>query len=54
MIIRGKPTESKLRHIYNTIHKIIDNQECYYTEKEIENLKKDKNNIFIKKGDYYE
>ena len=52
MIIRGKPNEDKLRHIYNTIHKLIDNQECYYTEEEIEKLKKDKKNIFIEKRNY--
>ena len=49
MVIRGKPTESKLRHIYNTIQKLIDNQECYYTEEEIEKLKDDKNNIFLER-----
>lgn len=49
MVIRGKPTASKLRHIYNTIHKLINNKECYYTEEEIENLKMDKKNIFLEK-----
>ena len=49
MVIRGKPNASKLRQIYNTIQKIIDNQECYYTEEEIEKLRKDENNIFLEK-----
>ena len=49
MVIRGKPTESKLRHIYNTIQKLIDNKECYYTEEEIENLKNDEKNIFLER-----
>ena len=49
MIIRGKPDANKLKHIYNTIQRLIDNKECYYTEEEIEELKKDKNNVFLEK-----
>lgn len=49
MVIRGKPNEIKLLHIYNTIQKLIDNKECYYTEEQIENLKKDKKNIFLER-----
>ena len=48
MVIRGKPNKNKLKHIYNTIQKLIDNQECYYTKEEIEKLKDDKKNIFFK------
>jgi len=50
MIIRGTPNASKLTHIYNTIQRLIDNKECYYTEEEIENLKKDEKNIFLERG----
>ena len=50
MVIRGKPDVNKLNHIYNTIQKLIDNKECYYTEEEIENLKKDEKNIFLERG----
>lgn len=50
MIIRGKTDASKLRHIYNTIQRLIDNQECYYTKEEIEELKKDEKNIFLERG----
>lgn len=46
MVIRGKTTKEKLDHIYKTIQKHIREEECYYSEKEIEKLKKDKNNIF--------
>lgn len=53
MVIRGKPTVSKLEHIYNTIQKLIDNKECYYTETEIENLKRDKKNIFLEKREIW-
>lgn len=49
MVIRGTPNASKLIHIYNTIQNLIDNKECYYTEEEIENLKKDKKNIFLER-----
>ena len=50
MVIRGKPTASKLKHIYCTIQKLIDNKECYYTEEEIKDLKRDKKNIFLERG----
>lgn len=49
MVIRGTPNENKLKHIYNTIQRLIDNQECYYTPEEIENLKKDEKNIFLER-----
>lgn len=49
MVVRGEITEEKLEHIYLTIHNIIKNKDCYYSKEEIENLKKDNRNIFIKK-----
>lgn len=52
MIIRGKSKgielQHNLQHIYDTIQKLIKNQQCYYSEEEIEILKEDKNNVFIK------
>lgn len=48
MIIRGKTTKETLEHIYKTIHKHIKEEHCYYTEKDIQELKKDKKNIFYK------
>lgn len=50
MVIRGEITQEKLQHIYTTIQKIIKDKDCYYTQEEIENLKKDKNNIFWEVG----
>ena len=47
MIIRNTPKVEVLEQIYNTIHKIIDNQECYYTPEQIEKLKEDKKNKFL-------
>ena len=49
MIIRNTPSIEVLDQIYKTIHKIIDNQECYYTPEQIEKLKKNKNNKFLEK-----
>ena len=49
MIIRGTITQGKLEIIYKTIQDIIPDQDCYYTEEEIEKIKKDKNNIFLDK-----
>ena len=49
MIIRGQVTKGKLEIIYKTIQDIIPKEHCYYTEEEVNKLKKDKNNIFIKK-----
>jgi len=51
MVIRGEVTEEKLQHIYRTIQSIIQEQHCYYSEEEIEDLKKNKDNIFLKGGD---
>ena len=47
MIIRGEITSEKLELIYNTIGQVIKNEKCYYTEEEIEKLKKDDKNIFL-------
>lgn len=49
MIIRGEVTQGKLEIIYKAIQDIIPEEHCYYTEEDIKKLKKDKNNIFIKK-----
>ena len=49
MIIRGEVTKGKLEHIYKTIHNIIKDKDCYYTQEELKELKKNKKNIFIEK-----
>lgn len=51
MVIRGEVTEEKLQHIYKTIQSIIQEQHCYYSKEEVEELKKNTNNIFLKGGD---
>ena len=49
MIIRGEVTKGKLEIIYKTIQDIIPEENYYYTEEDIREIKKDKNNIFIDK-----
>lgn len=51
MIIRGTITGEKLEHIYKTIHNVITSQECYYSDEELKEMKKEKNNIFIERRD---
>ena len=48
MIVRKQPTQEVLEQIYKAIQKNITNQECYYTEEEIEKLKQNKKNKFLK------
>ena len=48
MIIRQKPTQEVLEQIYKAIQKNIKNQECYYTDEEIKELKQNNKNNFIK------
>ena len=50
MVVRSQITKQKLDNIYNTIHNVIKNKECYYTTEEIEQLKRDSKNIFFKGG----
>lgn len=49
MVIRGNLTIEKLNYIYDTINRIVENEFCYYSDEEVENLKKDEKNIFLKK-----
>ena len=52
MIVRGNLTIEKLNYIYDTVNRIVENDFCYYSEKEIESLKKDKKNIFLKSSNH--
>ena len=49
MVIRGNLTIEKLNYIYDTINRIVENEFCYYSDEEVEILKKDEKNIFLKK-----
>ena len=48
MVLRGEITKEKLTTIYDTINRIIKNKNCYYEDEEMEIIKKDEKNIFIK------
>lgn len=50
MVIRGQVTEKKLEQIYDIARAIIKDNSCYYTQEEIDELKKDSKNIFFKGG----
>lgn len=49
MVIRGNLTIEKLNYIYDTINRIVKNEFCYYSDEEVEVLKENEENIFIKK-----
>ena len=49
MIIRGEVTEDKLENVYRTVNQLIKNPSCYYTKEEIEELKTNKENVFIER-----
>lgn len=47
MVIRKKPTQAVLANLYQVIRTIFDDEEFYYSKEQIEELKKDKSNIFL-------
>lgn len=49
MVVRGNLNIDKLNYMYDTINRIVLNQNCYYDKQELEELKKDEKNIFLKK-----
>ena len=49
MIIRGEVTKDKLENVYQVIRSIIDKPDCYYTKEEIEKLKTNEKNIFLRR-----
>jgi hypothetical protein len=50
MVLRGQVTTEKLKNIYDTINRIVENQNCYYRDEEVEKIKKDNKNIFLAKN----
>ena len=46
MVIRGQVSAEKLAIIYDVINRLIDNDDCYYSEEELEELKQG-DKIFI-------
>ena len=48
MIIRQQPTASVLSNIYDICNRLFgDDNNCFYTEDEIEEKKQNSNNIFL-------
>ena len=46
-MIKKQPTYNDLKNMYDTIKAIMGDKDIYYTPEEVENLKKDKTNIFL-------
>jgi hypothetical protein len=44
---KKQPTYNDLKILYDTIKAIMGDKDIYYTPEEVENLKKDKTNIFL-------
>lgn len=47
-VTRKTPTAPILTNLYNTIKKTIHDVDAYYTPEQIEALKQDKRNVFLK------
>ena len=52
-MIKKKPTYNNLKIMYDTIKAIMGDKDIYYTPEEVENLKKDKTNIFLTRENEY-
>ena len=46
-VIRKKPTTAVMTNLYDIIRKTIHDKDAYYTPKQVEALKQDKNNVFL-------
>lgn len=46
-MIKKQPSYNDLKNMYDTIKAIMGDKDIYYTPEEVENLKKDKTNIFL-------
>lgn len=53
-MIKRQPTYNDLKILYDTIKAIMGDKDIYYTPEEVENLKKDKTNIFLTREKAYE
>lgn len=52
-MIKKQPTYEQLKNMYDTIKAIMGDKDIYYTPEEVENLKKDKTNIFLTRENEY-
>lgn len=46
-VIRKQPTKENLIKLYDVLNEIFKDESCFYTSKQVEELKKDESNIFI-------
>ena len=51
---KKQPTYNDLKIMYDTIKAIMGDKDIYYTPEEVEDLKKDKTNIFLVRENTYE
>lgn len=49
MITRQTPTAATLSNLYEVIRDNVCDLECYYTEEQTKELKRDKTKIFLRK-----
>ena len=54
MIIRRDATAETLRDIYEVMRRAIKDSDCYFTQEELQELKKNPKNIFISGGHHIE
>ena len=53
-MIKKQPTYNDLKKLYDVIYEVMGDKDIYYTPEEVENLKKDKRNIFLTREGGYE
>ena len=41
------PTREALKNVYDVCNKLFNTKDVFYTSKEVQELKKDKSNVFI-------
>jgi hypothetical protein len=47
IVVRKTPTREVLHHIYDVMNKNIKNPKCFYTNRQVKQLKKDKANVWL-------
>ena len=45
--IRKTPTKEVLQNIYDVMNRNIKNPKCFYTPEQVQELKKDKSNVWL-------
>ena len=49
MVIRSEAKANTLEYLFDVCNRIFTNDNCFYTKEEVEQKRKNKNNIFIRK-----